>query len=102
MRNMLAAAALCLAACEAPEQSGEPAEKVAASGVGMEQYEALKTGMSYADAIAILGSPGEEMSSSEIGGTRTVMYMWAGSTPGANMNAMFQNDKLVQKAQFGL
>ena len=29
------------------------------------------------------------------------MYMWQNSD-GSNMNAMFQNDKLVNKAQFGL
>jgi hypothetical protein len=31
----------------------------------------------------------------------TVMYQWVNSN-GSNMNAMFQNDKLNQKAQFGL
>jgi hypothetical protein len=30
------------------------------------------------------------------------MFMWDGTSLGANMNAMFQDDKLVQKAQFGL
>lgn len=29
------------------------------------------------------------------------MYQWGGGF-GANMNAIFQNGKLVQKAQFGL
>ncbi len=58
--------------------------------------------MSYAQAVEILGDPGEEMSSNEIAGTKTVMYMWEGRTMGANMNAMFQNDKMIQKAQFGL
>lgn len=31
----------------------------------------------------------------------TVMYQWVNRN-GSNMNAMFQNNKLVQKAQFGL
>ncbi|WP_010545652.1 DUF3862 domain-containing protein [Sphingomonas elodea] len=73
-----------------------------ASGVTMEKFKALRTGMSYADAQKILGGPGEEMSSSDVAGIKTVMYMWQGETPGANMNAMFQNGKLIQKAQFGL
>lgn len=42
------------------------------------------------------------MSSSEMAGYKTVMLMWTGTSMGANMNAMFQNDKLVSKAQFGL
>ena len=41
------------------------------------------------------------MSRNELAGTEAVMYSWEGNL-GANMNAMFQNNKLVQKAQFGL
>lgn len=71
------------------------------TGVTMENYLKLQNGMSYRDVVAILGSEGTEMSSNEIAGTRTVMYSWHGSGLG-NMNAMFQNDKMMQKAQFGL
>jgi len=67
----------------------------------MAQYTKLRDGMSYADAVTILGRPGEEMSSNNIAGMRTVMYMWS-NPGGANMNAMFQNDAMVQKSQFGL
>jgi hypothetical protein len=65
-------------------------------------YEALETGMSYADAVNALGCEGEELSSSEIGGIKTVMLMWNGEGIAANMNAMFQDDRLVSKAHFGL
>jgi hypothetical protein len=41
------------------------------------------------------------MSSSNVAGYQTVMYGWNAWT-GAGMNAMFQNGKLVTKAQFGL
>lgn len=71
-------------------------------GVTLANYLRLDTGMSYADVVAILGKSGTEMSSNEIAGTRTVMYQWEGRSSGANMNAMFQNDKMIQKAQFGL
>lgn len=67
----------------------------------MANYQRLETGMSYAQAVSILGKPGVEMSSNELAGIRTVMYQWEGRAF-ANMNAMFQNDKLIQKAQFGL
>ena len=67
----------------------------------MAKYTAIKMGMTYRQLFAILDSPGEELSGSDIPGTTTVMYAWRKWT-GANMNAMFQNDKLVSKAQFGL
>jgi Domain of Unknown Function with PDB structure (DUF3862) len=75
-------------------------------GVTMANYNRLKTGMTYAQVVAILGKEGTELSSSEIGGTRGAMYMWKGDglskLAGANMNAMFENGKLVSKAQLGL
>ena len=71
-------------------------------GVDRAAFQSLKTGMSYKRAVAILGSEGEEMSSNEMGGTKTVLYKWEGGGFGANMNAMFQDDKLISKAQMGL
>lgn len=71
------------------------------AGVTMAGYNRLKPGMSYAAASAILGGDGTELSSNDIGGTHTVMYQWKGGFM-ANMNAMFQGDKLITKAQFGL
>lgn len=69
----------------------------------MAQYQQLRDGMSYAEAQRVLGGPGEELSSSTIGNIRTVMYKWDGDgSIGANMNAMFQNDRLTMKAQHGL
>ena len=72
-----------------------------ASGVTMANFQRLETGMSYSDAVSILGGSGTEMSRSDLAGYTTVMYSWQGSGI-ANMNAMFQNGKLVTKAQFGL
>jgi len=69
--------------------------------VTIAKYSALRDGMKYAAAAKILGRDGEEMSSNNIAGVKTVMYQWK-NPDGSNMNAMFQNDKLVQKAQFGL
>ncbi len=72
------------------------------SAVTMAQYEQVKTRMSYADVIAILGTPDQELSRSEIGGINTVMYMWKGTSLGGNMNVMLQDGYVVNKAQFGL
>ena len=72
-------------------------------GVSLDQFKQLQDGMTYDEAVRILGSSGTEQSRSSIANIVTVMYSWPGAgTMGANMNAMFQNDKLVLKAQFGL
>jgi hypothetical protein len=72
------------------------------------KYGQILDGMSYKEVVQIIGKEGEELSSSNIpaipgvmGSITTKMYMWKNSD-GSNMNAMFQNDKLMQKAQFGL
>ena len=73
------------------------------SGVNMENYLKLQNGMTYEQVVEMLGEQGEELSSNQIGGTKTVMYMWkAKGFGGANMNAMFQDNSLMQKSQFGL
>ena len=86
-------------------EAGKPAAvekaKSASGSVTMASYAALKPGMTYEQAVKILGGPGKELSSNAIGGFTTVMYQWDGGFM-ANMNATFQNGKLVSKAQLGL
>lgn len=65
------------------------------------EYTSLREGMSYSEAVSIIGASGEELSRSDLAGISTVMYSWTNSN-GSNMNAMFQDGKLVTKAQFGL
>jgi hypothetical protein len=77
--------------------------------VTLEKYHRVATGMTYqAVATRIIGNWGEELSRSNVKGVpgvmpslETVMYQWV-NPDGSNMNAMFQNNRLVQKAQFGL
>jgi septal ring-binding cell division protein DamX len=57
--------------------------------------------VTYEEVVKIIGFEGTEMSSTEIGGIKTIMYSWQ-NDDGSNMNAMFQNNKLNTKAQFGL
>lgn len=71
--------------------------------VSFERYDTLTAGMSYQLVEQILGCPGRQLSRSDIAGYSTVMYGWDGRGMfGSNMNAMFQNGGLVNKAQFGL
>jgi hypothetical protein len=69
--------------------------------VTLSEYNAIVEGMSYGDVARAIGDTGEELSRSEIMGTTTVMYQWKNSN-GSNMNAMFQDGRLVSRAQFGL
>jgi hypothetical protein len=71
-------------------------------GVTLAGYNAITEGMSGAEVWEILGPPSEELSSTTIGGVTTKMFMWKADKWGGNMNAMFQNGRLVSKAQFGL
>ena len=65
------------------------------------KYDGIQAGMSYDQVREIMGEPGEEISRSDIAGYSAVMYIWKNSN-GSNMNATFQNGKLINKAQFGL
>jgi hypothetical protein len=69
--------------------------------VSLAEYEQIREGLTYEDVCAIIGDSGQELSRSEIAGYSSVMYSWKNEN-GSNMNAMFQNGKLVTKAQFGL
>lgn len=70
-------------------------------GVTMAKYLRLNVGMTYDQAVGVIGTHGEEVSRAGSGATLTVMYSWS-NRDGSNMNAMFQGGKLIIKAQFGL
>ena len=65
------------------------------------KYEGVQEGMTYDQVRAVMGAAGDELSRSYMAGHTTVMYLWKNSN-GSNMNAMFQNERLITKAQFGL
>ncbi len=69
--------------------------------VTLAEYNAVRDGFTYEEAANIIGDPGVEVSQSEIGEYKTVMYSWD-NEDGSSMNAMFQNGSLVSKSQFGL
>ena len=67
------------------------------------EFEALETGITYEEAVAIIGGEGELSSQVDVAGYDTKMYTWKGEgSIGANANATFQNNSLTSKAQFGL
>jgi hypothetical protein len=96
-----------------PQREAAPVTRVvtartSAPIVTKSEYDQIDTGISYRRAVAIIGENGEEISKSTMSAVAgvmdelvTVMYQWV-NADGSNMNAMFQNDALMSKAQFGL
>jgi hypothetical protein len=65
------------------------------------EYDCLETGLSYDEVTNVLGRSGEEMSSSDLAGFTSTMYRW-GNSDGSNIIAIFQNQRLITKAQSNL
>lgn len=76
--------------------------------VTLDEYSRLQEGMTYEQAVTIIGAQGVEQASSTTAGVpgylptlRTRMYGWV-NRDGSNMNATFQNGTMIGKAQLGL
>lgn len=65
-----------------------------------ENFCSIQMGMTYDQVKELLGD-GQEQSSNEVSGIKTVMYSWSGSGV-SNMNVTIQNNEVVGKAQSGL
>jgi hypothetical protein len=66
-----------------------------------DRYDRVSSGMNYREVASILGQSGEEVSSSDFAGNSAKMYSWK-NEDGSNISILFQNGKLVTKAQYGL
>ena len=67
--------------------------------ITMDEYNQIKTGMSYDEVCDIIGGEGELVS--EAGGA--AVYTWEGKgAPGANAAISFYKGKVMAKAQAGL
>jgi len=85
------------------QASVKPSVAVKDTTISLTEFNSLSTGMSYKEAVMIIGCEGTISSQSKMNGIETIMYTWKGSGDlGANANAMFQNNNLVSKAQAGL
>jgi hypothetical protein len=91
------------AAQPTPTQNPTPEPAANSPRISLSEFNNISEGMTYEQAVKIIGSNGELMSESSVGGISTKMYTWKGEgSLGANANAMFQNGKLITKAQVGL
>lgn len=75
-------------------------------GITLAKFNQLREGMTYDQVVQVLGAEGTIMSENAFGQGQfrihTVMYMWDGPGFMANMNCMFQNDRLMSRSQLGL
>ena len=79
-----------------PAEAEAPAHRRITAG----EFNDLPTGETY-EFIAGFFGPGELQASSDLGGTKTESYVWS-NPDGSNMSLMFQNDRMIMKAQYGL
>lgn len=93
MRVLIVAVVVCMAGVALFFVPG-PSDNVTRAN-----YEKLSIGMSRADVAVVLGSDGVEASAAL--GVKAVTW-YANSFGGANITAMFQDGRLVAKAQIGL
>ena len=74
--------------------------------ISLDEFNKIENGMSYSEVCDIVGGEGTLSSSSDIGlgaEYKTDLYQWSGDgSIGANANVMFQNNKVISKAQVGL
>lgn len=71
--------------------------------MSLAEFNAIQSGMSYEQVVAIVGGQGQVMAQTDLAGYSTIIYMWDGEGMlGANANVMFQNGAMISKAQFGL
>jgi len=68
--------------------------------VTLANFNRIQPGMSYQQVVDILGKQGTVSAESHLAGYHTIIYSWNGpKNDGANMNATFQNGRLINKAQ---
>lgn len=75
---------------------------VSSTEVTLDMYNTIKNGMSYNDVVTAFGGEGAFLSNSKVMTMVTEIYMWPGTSLGANCNITFQDGKVIAKAQFGL
>ncbi|MGI4866566.1 MAG: hypothetical protein ACRYFZ_21765 [Janthinobacterium lividum] len=69
--------------------------------ISLETYALIQLGMAQSEAEKIMYKPGVEVSSSQIGASRTELYTWDFG-PRGTVALMFQNGRLISKSQHGL
>lgn len=72
------------------------------SGITLEKYEKIQNGMTYSQAVSILGTEGTLISSMDIAGIKQYTYGWYGEYGVPMIGIVIQNGQIVSKLQVGL
>ena len=70
--------------------------------ITLDEFNAIETGMTYEEVVAIVGSEGTVMSEASVGDVTTTMYYWYADNGIANANVTISDGKVFAKAQVGL
>jgi hypothetical protein len=70
--------------------------------VTLSQYNEIRSGMSYEQAVGILGCEGKNPVFSQLEPHTYKKYSWDGSAPGSSMALTFRSRELTEKWQSGL
>ncbi len=70
--------------------------------ISMEEFNEIKTGMTYEEVKNIVGCDGTVYSETELIGSKMTIYSWYGKDGISNANVTIQDDKLINKTQIGL
>ena len=70
-------------------------------GATIAKFDAITTGMSYPDVTTLMGSSGEELSRSDLGGFVTIVFSWK-NADGSSISVTFENGAVFTKTQSGL
>ena len=88
---------------DTPKKKTDTQKRKNSPKISKAEFEALETGITYEEAVSIIGGEGELISQADAGGYDTKIYTWDGEGHiGSNANATFQNNALISKAQLGL
>lgn len=67
--------------------------------ISLSKYNSLSDGISYADAVKIIGAEGSVLSTVGSGDKTTISYVWYGKDGISKAIVIFTNDKLYSKSQ---
>lgn len=70
--------------------------------IDRDKFNAINTGMTYDEVVAVVGGPGTEDSYTEFMGSTSTSYIWSGSSLGSSASVTFTDGKVSNKTQFGL
>lgn len=84
-----------------PTKTDAPTKTSADSTISMGKYNQIKNDMKKSEVENIIGSAGEEISSSSGGGFTFSTYKWSGENY-STIIISYKNDRVMSKSQFGL